>query len=372
MINYTVKSGDTLSGLAYKYQTTISIIMGDNPIITHKDKIQIGWVLKIRTSEEYAKDKANAAKNNSTTANGVQNAVAPPSSQGATVKQIGVITLKKDAWVYKLGSKKELIQVRKVKKNEGYKVYGTLNLHGGLYNVGSTPAQFIKAADGTYKSLPSGSTESTKPNTSTSPSLDPNTPAGGSFTSYKGSIPQFERPGYRRPLLQVTSSKGSKITMELRILSVTIGYSNQLQANRTNAGWLINVMGQNLPTLNISGFFLDSRANREVDNFMSNYNKYFIPGRSDNYYSMAICTFLYKNVEYKGLIASLNVQDVSNEPITRKFSMSFIVLKEKALSTAEIDSYVKKVDRRGEIEGNFLSNLAAMLANPIIGDLGKD
>ena len=46
-VRHTVERGDTLSGLAYYYRTTIGEIMRLNPIIQNPDLIKVGWVLLI-------------------------------------------------------------------------------------------------------------------------------------------------------------------------------------------------------------------------------------------------------------------------------------------------------------------------------------
>ena len=46
-MKYTVKSGDTLTSIARKYDTTVKAIMRANPWIDDPDYIQVGWVLKI-------------------------------------------------------------------------------------------------------------------------------------------------------------------------------------------------------------------------------------------------------------------------------------------------------------------------------------
>ena len=46
-IRYTVLKGDTLTKLAYRFNTTIAAIMNLNPIITNPDLIRVGWVLTI-------------------------------------------------------------------------------------------------------------------------------------------------------------------------------------------------------------------------------------------------------------------------------------------------------------------------------------
>jgi GH24 family phage-related lysozyme (muramidase) len=47
-IYYTVKKGDTLSGIAMKYKTSLSAIMKQNPSITNANKIYVGQRIKIR------------------------------------------------------------------------------------------------------------------------------------------------------------------------------------------------------------------------------------------------------------------------------------------------------------------------------------
>jgi GH25 family lysozyme M1 (1,4-beta-N-acetylmuramidase) len=49
-ISYTVKSGDTLYGIALKYHTTVDAIVAVNPQITNRNIIGLGWVLKIPTA----------------------------------------------------------------------------------------------------------------------------------------------------------------------------------------------------------------------------------------------------------------------------------------------------------------------------------
>lgn len=46
-MTHTVKSKDTLSGIAKKYGTTIAAIMAANPIIKNPNIIVDGWVLNI-------------------------------------------------------------------------------------------------------------------------------------------------------------------------------------------------------------------------------------------------------------------------------------------------------------------------------------
>ncbi len=47
-IKHTVVRGNTLSGLANRYNTTVKSIMSLNPIIKNKSLIVVGWVLTIQ------------------------------------------------------------------------------------------------------------------------------------------------------------------------------------------------------------------------------------------------------------------------------------------------------------------------------------
>lgn len=52
-IVYTVRSGDTLSEIAMRYGTTVSSIVSLNPIIKNPDLIYPGWQLTIKTSNSF-------------------------------------------------------------------------------------------------------------------------------------------------------------------------------------------------------------------------------------------------------------------------------------------------------------------------------
>lgn len=47
-VYYVVKKGDTLSGIAKKYDTSVAQIMKWNPIIKDKNKIMVGWKLRVK------------------------------------------------------------------------------------------------------------------------------------------------------------------------------------------------------------------------------------------------------------------------------------------------------------------------------------
>ena len=46
-MKYTVKSGDTLTSIARKYDTMVKAIMRVNPWIDNPNHIEVGWVINI-------------------------------------------------------------------------------------------------------------------------------------------------------------------------------------------------------------------------------------------------------------------------------------------------------------------------------------
>lgn len=384
MIVYTVKTDDTLSQIAYKYQTTVAIIMGDNPHVTDKNVIHPNTKLEIRTSEEFAKDKVSSAKSSSSIATATMASASPPSTgmsksvvidwEGLTVKenQLGIVSVTKNTSLYTIGADGKLKVSRPLEKNERFRMYGEIAEHGGMYMVGGT---YIKKSDASFDAVP----EAYKLNTASPGDVTvvhgttTRKEVQSKMTSEDMVIPQFSLPGYRRLRMQVKKPDGKVLSMEFRAQSFNAGYSNHFSPSRTNEGWAVHVGGRNLTMLQINGFLLDTEANREADDFLINYDANFTPKNSDKYFSSALTTILHKDREYKGLISSLNVSDQADMPLDRKFSMQFMVLSEKSLGGAGITGNTGLTINRGKVdEPTFMSDLKNMLTNPITGKYNSD
>lgn len=53
MSTYTVKKGDTLTGIAKRYSTTVKQLQKLNPsLISDVNKISVGWVLNVPTNTQ--------------------------------------------------------------------------------------------------------------------------------------------------------------------------------------------------------------------------------------------------------------------------------------------------------------------------------
>lgn len=91
--NYTIKYGDTLSGIALKNGTTVSALMSANPTIKNADKIGAGVSIVLpqsqnniqnTTQQRVADTKAQADYSNLMTAKGLNGANATPSPTGGS------------------------------------------------------------------------------------------------------------------------------------------------------------------------------------------------------------------------------------------------------------------------------------------------
>lgn len=381
MLSYTIKPGDTISNIAYKYQTKVDILKKDNPSVATKNPLIAGETLLIQTTTSYATVAATAAKNAAVASAAVRQMVAPSSAnliarttgvewQNLSVNegQTGVVTITKSvANLYRFNATGGLKVLRQVTKNQKFRCYGSSNKHGGLYNLGTT---YVKKSDASFETIPSSHRISTEVSTSvvTQSAKKQSAAQTAARKTSEIAIPQLEMVGHRRTRIQVKKPDGKNLNMELRLLAMNTNHSNQLGASRTNAGWMFNVGGKNLSSLTLNGFFLDTKTNREADAFINNYHKYFVPSSNDKHFKVMTATILHKGREYKGFITNLSIAEQSDAPIDRKFSMQFLVLREKGLSTSDIaEQYPFVVDRKGEKELEFLSSLRGMLTNPITG-----
>lgn len=363
MITYTVIKNDTLSQIAYRYQTTVAILLSDNPTITNKNKIYPGQKIKVRTSQEYAKAKADAAKKAAEEAKKTPGASSPPNvlPKDTPVTYIGNVTMIRNANLYKLNSNGNLTVQRAVKKNDSYKAYGVSDKNGGLYLLGGA---YAKKAD--VKFVPLANLPTKPPATNTDNSTKNPITSTKKLKDFE--IANFTYPGYRRMRMKVTSRDGKAIALELRAQAFNAGYSNQITPSRTNEGWAVHIGGRNLSVLQINGFVLDTAGNREADDFLRNYHDYLTPRSNANHFSSALVTLLHKDREYKGLINAMNLSEQSDNPLDRKFSMQFLVLTEKSLNGEGITGTSGLlIDRKKQFEPDFFSDLNNMLKNPITG-----
>ena len=420
MINYTVQPGDMIGVLAVKYKTTIRTIMSDNPIIPANQKLQAGWRLKIYTPEENAIrhsetayeqiEKAHALKDTmETNKHMLYNPKEPVYYKEREVLdgQIAFAQVLKRTPLIEIQANGYEKVIRILPPGELLRVYEVTSYNGGMLLVNNYQWVMDDPEVIYYDEIPQYnidgkidkrrkpisakgfSTAAINPNTSSNvgygqksnlPSytikpqsmIGSGTPKTHILPDGISSIPHYERPGYRRPVLQMRNAAGETSTVELRVLGFQASYSNSIQPSQTNDGWMINIRGTGLPSLSISGFLMETKAANEFNDFMVRYHKYLKSSKSGDYYSMGVSTLFYKKTEYRGIVTGFSFSDREEETLHRKYSLQMLVLKEKDMSRADIAKVPQIVSRSGKSEEAFRTDIASMLANPITGQFADD
>jgi hypothetical protein len=411
LITYTVKEGDMLGVIAVKYKTTIRILMDDNPIIPTNQKLLPGWKLKIYTPEENAKRHSETAQVLVERAEELMSSLetheymlSNPDEDEITYK--GRIVLPGQIAFARVIQPTDLINIqangyrkfiRKLSVGEILRVYETVSFQEGFYLVNNyqwvtSNPQYIQ-----YEAIPNeilmgkfvlptnefralAGTDAVSVNVvGPKPSNEQYKVAPQSFigsgpaptSTNKSNIapttPLFERPNYKRPVLQMKNGAGESTNVELRVLGFSANYGNSVRPSNTNAGWMLNIGANNLPTLNISGFLMETKAQNEFNDFMDRYHKYLEANRSGDYYAMGISTLFYKKTEYKGVVVSFSYSDREDESLHRKYNLQMLVLKEKNLSNTDISKIPTVTSRGGQTEAVFRTNIVSMLLNTVTG-----
>ena len=418
MINYVVQPGDMIGVLAVKYKTTIRTLMTDNPSVKSDQKLTPGTILKIYTPEENAKRHTETAYHQIEKASRLKSKIRETDYMlseprepvyykerevyegqiafGKTIKETPLIEIQANGF--------EKI-IRMLPKGEIVRIYQTTSYNGGMFLInnyqwitsnsdyvlydeipqyeldGKIDLRYPKIQNNfmmTARAAPVNYIGSGKQQATSKLLLKPQSMIGsGKSINYANpdglsSIPQFERPSNKRPVLIMRNAKGQSTTVELRVLGFQAAYSNTVQASTTNDGWMINVRGAGLPTLSISGFLLETKAANEFNDFMTRYHQYLQAAKSGDYYSMGISTLFYKKTEYRGVFTSFSYSDTEDASLHRKYTLTMMVLKEKTMDSKALRAVPEVVSRQGKSEKAFRTDIGAMLANPITGKYYTD
>lgn len=423
MITYVTQPGDMLGVLAVRFKTTIRTLMKDNSEIPWNQNLTPGMRLRVYTPEENAKrhsdnayeqiEKAAKVKDTLETNEYMLKKPREPVyykdrfvdegqvAFGRTLTETPLLDLQSNGYIK---------TVRMLSAGEILRIYETTTYNGGMYLVDGyywitnnpetvlydpipqydldgkidirTPRKVAAAgqrdiAVAAAAAKPITMIGSGEKQALSNLMLKPQSMIGsGTAKSYASpgglyTMKHFQRPGYKRPVLKMVNAAGGSTTVEMRVLGFSASYSTQVSPSQTNGGWMISIRGNSLPTLNISGFLMETRAANEFDDFMTRYHKYLKSTKVSDYYSMGISTLFYKNTEYRGIVTAFNYSDREAESLHRKYSMQMIVLKEKSIAGAAA-SVPTVIDRKGKSEVEFRSDIGGMLANPILGTYNTD
>ena len=414
MMTYTVKPGDMIAVLALRFKTTIRTLMTDNPFIPQNQKFKPGWKLSVYTPAENAIRHTETAYDQVEFAHALRATLETTDHLLSTPKkdvtykernvldgQIGFVKIRKRTELVEIQANGYRKQVRWLEDGELLRVYEMAYVNGEpMYLVDEYRWITSDPEYTLYDSIPLADLDGKirlekKPKMiarsfmATAAAIEPETRIGFgpkpnvqsqnlTPTTYVGSgSPQkasstvqpmvFERPGYLRPMMQLENAAGEKTNIELRTMGLSASYSNNIQQTVTNGGWMINIRAHNLPTLQITGFLLETKGNNEFKDFMVRYHQYMKARKTDDYYSLGLSKFLYKQTEYKGIVVGFSYTDREDETLHRKYTMQFLVLDEKELTSSEYANIPKVVNRKGLSEQNFRSDVMLALANTITG-----
>lgn len=416
MILYTVKAGDMLGVLAVRYQTTIEILMSDNSFIPSNQQLTAGWRLKIYEPQENAVrhsetayaliEEAHQLKETLKTNDYLLTIPTTPiyyKNRLVSQGQIGFIRVLQEIPLFELQANGYVKVIRQVQPGELMGVYGTAIYDGSsLFIVDAYRWISSDPSNVSYDQIPQSVLEG-KIRLSDAPIAQSYSAKKGAENALKGVVassnvsippqsfigsgtpvapdpktanvtafPTFQRPNYKRPVMQLKNAAGWTTKIELRVLGFSASYQNNVATNMTNAGWMVNIRASGLPTLTINGMLLETKATNEFDQFMDRYYQYLQATKTDDYYSMGISTLFYKQTQYQGIVIGFSYTDQEVETFHRKYTMQMLVLKEKRLTSSDIANIPAVVSRNGLSEASFRSDIGAMLASSVTGSYYSD
>lgn len=395
MKTYTVKAGDTLTSIARSLNTTIELLMKLNAtLIVDRNSIQVGWVLNYKTSKEVNQEQqASVATQKKTAliAKKTADALRPTTTQkNAEIKVAGKKVTRIDQGTVTILSPIPLLNIkygktnywhpkRMLQKGEthvvlqivlyGEEQYVTFNkktyTFREVYKLSTGPKDPLKyipnVSDATLFTVKTQRMLSDLNDKQLAIDDQTKTARPDVTTIHPVKTPEFTMQEYGRPSLQFKVKDKGTIVLEMRVISVSASYSSMIQQTKTNAGWMLNLSGDNLPTMNVNGFFLDTTGQLEFDRFMSVYNTHLRAYRDGDYYSSAICIFSHNRRQYQVLIMGFSHAQDSSAPHTRTFQMQFLVLKEEnTLPSLEVTAKTAAT-----LDLGYVSNLKDTLYNPL-------
>lgn len=108
--------------------------------------------------------------------------------------------------------------------------------------------------------------------------------------------------------------------------SVNVQYGNDIQANKTMAGWFISKNGPSVGTLTISGYLLDTLQTPERLRFLDLYKNY-IADKQNNYmefYNNYTQSITIEGITYSGLIQSVQQSKSGNQHFLYQYNITMV------------------------------------------------
>lgn len=374
----TTRDNETLSTLAngaLKGKAVVSVLNSLNPSLKGKKLKRGTKVLHLMTKEynTYLAQQAEAKRKAAQKKRAEQDAkrlgeAAPPNGnlhhgknlkfRGLTVirGQWAVVTLGRDKVWYTKAKTGKLVKGGTLKKGTSHRVMGT---DKKLKTLVLEKSRHILEGAGhyTYYEVPRLATD-----------LTATSPAKGKVDWSTLSIDVHKRPAYRRPSLRYKDKNGKYTNVvELRLTSFNQSLSNEINPIRTNGGWYINVVGEDLSPIRVSGWLMNTKGVNEFESFMNVYHNFLKAKRSGQYTKIPVVKLNHKNREYTGIVRALSIQETAEATLRVEYSMDFLVLSEKSLTASQIKALPSRTNKELSTDPYYYADLKLLFMNTVTG-----
>lgn len=374
----TTRDNETLSTLAsgaLKGKVIISVLNSLNPklkglklkkgtkvlhLTTKEYNAYLAQQAEARRKEAQAKQQKQYAKRTGETAppNGNLHAGKDLSFKGLVVVrgQWAVIVLTRDKVWYTKAKNGNLVKGGTFKKGTSHRVMGTDKKKKTLI---LDNARHVLQDNNhyTYHEVPRLAVD-----------LNAKKPRKGSIDWSNISIAVHQRPTYRRPSLRYKDKNGKYTNViELRLNSFSQNLTNEVVPIRTNGGWYLNVVGEDLSPIRVGGWFLNTKGVNEFESFMAVYHSYLKARRSGQYTKIPVVKLNHKNREYTGIVRSLSIQETAEATLRVEYSMEFLVLTEKSLTASQIKALPSRTNKDLSSDPYYYADLKRLFMNTVTG-----
>lgn len=143
----------------------------------------------------------------------------------------------------------------------------------------------------------------------------------------------FSLPGYQNAIIEFTKVSNSSSKFQWGFLispsSLNIQHGNDIQVNKTMAGWFFSKGGPAVGSISFSGFLLDTLQSPERLRFMDIYYEY-IEDKQNNYmefYNDYKQSVTIEGITYHGLIQNLQLSKSGNQNFMYQYSITMMFYK---------------------------------------------
>lgn len=157
---------------------------------------------------------------------------------------------------------------------------------------------------------------------------------GKPYPSWKNG--NFSFPGYKNAVMELTNVKNKSVVKHGFLVSPS-GFSDQrsnnAQANKTTAGWVIYRTGKALGTIALSGITLDTKEVPERLTFIKRISKYIDDGYNDRFETKNdwLQAIVIEGVRYKGYIQNISFSKNGQTPYVYQYSITFLVYSDEVI-----------------------------------------